>query len=93
MLDTPSNSQACPQSREQQPGLSFPIAHIDALIGLSSSTILGYEVVACESKGTVEQSLLMHLTHHLIAGDVLLADVPLAIWWIIDGVTSGRARP
>jgi hypothetical protein len=85
MPDTPSNSQAYPQSREQQPGLGFPIARIGALISLSSCTILDYQVVACEGKRTGEQSLLMNLTHHLNARDVLLADALLATWWIIEG--------
>jgi hypothetical protein len=91
MPDTPSNSQAYRQGREQQPGLGFPIARIGALIGLSSGTILDYQVAACEGKGTGEQSLLMHLTHHLNANDVLLADALLATWWIIEGATRRGA--
>ena len=52
MPDTQSNQQAYPQSREQKSGLGFPIARIGALIGLSSGAILGYQVAACEGKGT-----------------------------------------
>ncbi len=52
MPDTPSNQQAYPQSYEQKPGLGFPIARIGALIGLASGAIRGYQVVACEGKGT-----------------------------------------
>ena len=85
MPDTPSNQLAYPQSHEQKPGLGFLIARIGALIGLSSGAILGYQVVACEGKGTGEQSLFMNLTDHLNAGDVLLADALLATWWIIEG--------
>jgi hypothetical protein len=91
MPDTPSNQQAYPQSREQKPGLGFPIARIGALIGLSSGAILGYQVVACKGKGTGEQSLLTNLLGHLNAGDVLLADALLATWWIIEGATSRGA--
>lgn len=47
MPDTPSNRHAYPQSREQQPGLGFPIARIGALIGLASGAILDYQVTAC----------------------------------------------
>jgi hypothetical protein len=85
MPDTPSNQRAYPQSHEQQPGLGFPIARIGALIGLASGAILGYQVVACEGKGTGEQSLLANLLGHLHAGDVVLADALLATWWIIEG--------
>ena len=92
MPDTPSNQQAYPQSREQKPGLGFPIARIGALIGLSSGAILGYQVAACEGKGTGEQSLLRNLLDHLNTGDVLLADALLATWWIIHGATSRGAE-
>lgn len=83
MPDTSSNQQVYPQSREQKPGLGFPIARIGALIGLPSGAILGYQVVACEGKGTGEQSLLTNLLSHLDAGDVLLADALLATWWTL----------
>lgn len=80
MPDTPDNQQAWPQSREQKPGLGFPIARIGALIGLASGAVLRYQVAACEGKGTGEQSLLANLLPHLNAGDVLLADALLATW-------------
>lgn len=89
MPDTPSNQQAFPQSREQKPGLGFPVARIGALIGLASGAVLGYRVAACEGKGTGEQSLLHNLLDHIAPGDVVLADALLATWWIIEGV---RAR-
>lgn len=91
MPDTPSNQHAYPQSREQKPGLGFPIARIGALIGLSSGAILGYQVAACEGKGTGEQSLLRNLLDHLNTDDVLLADALLATWWIIHGAISRGA--
>jgi hypothetical protein len=84
MPDTPSNQQAYPQSREQKPGLGFPIARIGALIGLASGAVLRYQVAACEGKGTGEQSLLQNLLEHLNTGDILLADALLATWWIIN---------
>jgi hypothetical protein len=88
MPDTPSNQQTYPQSREQKPGLGFPIARIGALIGLSSGAMLSYQVAACKGKGTGEQSLLANMLDHLDDGDVLLADALLATWWIIYGAKS-----
>jgi len=85
MPDTPNNQQAWPQSREQKPGLGFPIARIGVLIGLASGAVLRYQVAACEGKGTGEQSLLQNLLVHLNADDVLLADALLATWWIVEG--------
>ena len=83
--DTASNQKAYPQSHEQKPGLGFPIARIGALISLASGAMLGYQVVACEGKGTGEQTLLGNLLDHLHAGDIVLADALLATWWIIEG--------
>ena len=91
MPDTPSNQLAYPQSREQKPGLGFPIARIGALIGLSSGAMLGYQVAACEGKGTGEQSLLANMMDYLNPGDVLLADALLATWWIIQGALERGA--
>lgn len=91
MPDTVSNQKAYPQSREQKPGLGFPIARIGALIGLASGAILGYQVVACEGKGTGEQTLLGNLIDKLNAGDIVLADALLATWWIIEGAIRQHA--
>ena len=91
MPDTASNQQAYPQSHEQKPGLGFPMARIGALIGLASGAMLGYQVVACEGKGTGEQTLLGNLLDHLHAGDVVLADALLATWWIIEGAVRRGA--
>ena len=91
MPDTASNQKAYPQSHEQKPGLGFPIARIGALIGLASGAMLGYQVVACEGKGTGEQTLLGNLFDHLNAGDILLADALLATWWIIEGAMGRGA--
>ena len=91
MPDTASNQKAYPQSHEQKPGLGFPIARIGALIGLASGAMLSYQVVACEGKGTGEQTLLGNLLDHLNAGDILLADALLATWWIIEGAIGRGA--
>ena len=85
MPDTVSNQQAYPQSHEQKTGLGFPIARIGALIGLASGAILAHQVVACEGKGTGEQTVLGTLLDHLNTDDVLLADALLTTWWIIEG--------
>jgi hypothetical protein len=91
MPDTVSNQKAYPQSHEQKPGLGFPIARIGALIGKASGAILGYQVVACEGKGTGEQTLFRNLLDHLNAGDIVLADALLATWWIIEGASRRGA--
>ena len=91
MPDTVSNQMAYPQNHEQKAGLGFPMARIGALIGLASGAMLGYQIVACEGKGTGEQSLLGNLLDKLNAGDIVLADALLATWWIIEGAIRRRA--
>jgi hypothetical protein len=91
MPDTPGNQAAYPQSREQKPGLGFPVARIGALIGVASGAVLHYQIAACEGKGTGEQSLLQNLLPHLDAGDVLLADALLATWWIVEAASRRGA--
>ena len=91
MPDTASNQAAYPQSREQKPGLGFPIARIGALIGLASGAVLAHQVVACEGKGTGEQSVFANLLDHLNQGDIVLADALLATWWIIEALIRRQA--
>ena len=45
--------------------------------------MIGHTVVACEGKGTGEQTLLRGLLPVLQPGDILLADALLATWWVI----------
>jgi Transposase DDE domain len=92
MPDTVSNQQAYPQSREQKRGLGFPIARIGALIGLASGVVLAHQVVACEGKGTGEQSVLGNVLEHVNAGEIVLADALLATWWIIEAVLRRHAE-
>jgi hypothetical protein len=83
MPDTPENQKEFPQSSEQQEGLGFPIARLGGLISLGSGAMIGHTVVACEGKGTGEQTLLRGLLPLLKLGDILLADALLATWWVI----------
>ncbi len=83
MPDTARNQKEFPQNSEQQEGLGFPIARVGAIISLGSGAVLGHTVVACEGKGTGEQTLLRGLQPQLKPGDVLLADALLATWWVM----------
>jgi hypothetical protein len=77
MPDTLSNQAAYPQSREQKPGLGFPIARIGALIGLAGGAVLAYQVAACEGKGTGEQSVLGNLSTILMTAT---SSWPMPCW-------------
>jgi hypothetical protein len=74
MADTPENQQEYPQSRNQEPGLGFPIARIVALFSLSVGTVLECAVGACRGKKTGEQSLFREMWGALKSGDILLGD-------------------
>ncbi len=74
MPDTKANQQAYPQSREQKPGLGFPLARLVALISLGSGAVLNWAMSACKGKGTGEQALFRELFDSLDVGDVVIAD-------------------
>lgn len=81
MPDTPANQQAYPQSREQKPGLGFPLARLVALISLGSGAVLDWAMSACKGKGTGEHSLFRELFGALQPGDVVVADRFHCTYW------------
>ena len=83
MPDTPANQAAYPQSREQKPGLGFPVARLVALISLSSGAMLDWALAACKGKGTGEQALLRELFDSLDAGDIVVADRYHCTYWTL----------
>lgn len=74
MADTPENQQEFPQSRNQKPGLGFPILRFVLVLSLSIGTVLECALGACRGKKTGEQSLFRQIQSVCQAGDVLLAD-------------------
>jgi len=91
MPDTPSNQAAYPQSREQKPGLGFPVARIGALISLATGAVLGHEMAACRGKGTGEATLFRKLYQHIVPGDIVLADALHCSWWTIAALVRAGA--
>jgi hypothetical protein len=74
MADTPENQAEYPQSRNQKPGLGFPIARFVALLSLSVGTVVECAVGACRGKKTGEQSLFRRMWGALESGDIVLGD-------------------
>lgn len=74
MPDTEANQRAFPQSREQKPGLGFPLARLLGIISLSCGAVLEWASGPCEGKNTGETALLLRLMDRFAAGDVVLAD-------------------
>ena len=74
MPDTDENQQAFPQSKEQKPGLGFPVARLVAIISLSCGAVLEWASGPCEGKGSGETTMLRGLVNRLSGGDVLLVD-------------------
>jgi len=81
MPDTAANQQAYPQSREQKPGLGFPLARLVALISLGSGAVLDWAMGACKGKGTGEHALFRQLFDSLQPGDVIIADRFHCTYW------------
>ncbi len=89
MPDTAANQRAYPQSREQKPGLGFPLARLVALISLGSGAVLNWAMSASQGKGTGEQALFRELLDSLDAGDVLIADRYHCTYWTLT-MLAGR---
>jgi len=74
MPDTETNQRAFPQSREQKPGLGFPLARLLGIVSLSCGAVLEWASGPCEGKNSGETALLWSLMDKLEAEDVVVAD-------------------
>jgi DDE family transposase len=83
MPDTAANQARFPQSREQKPGLGFPLARLVAIVSLSCGAVLEWASGPCEGKETGETALLWGLARRLRAGDVVVADRYYAGYFMI----------
>ena len=70
--DTPENQADYPQSRNQKPGLGFPLCRIVGLICLGSGAVLNAAFSRYSGKGSDEQSLLRSMLDTLERDDLLL---------------------
>lgn len=52
-------------------------------MGLAGGAVLGFEIAACQGKGTAEQTLFRTLYRHIQPGDMVLADALHCTWWTI----------
>lgn len=83
MPDTAQNQASFPQSREQKPGLGFPLVRVVAIVSLSCGAVLEWASGACEGKQTGETALLWQLAQKLCRGDVVVADRCYAGYFMI----------
>ena len=74
MADTPDNQQEFPQSRNQKPGLGFPILRFVLVISLAVGTVLECALGPCRGKKTGEQSLFRQIQAVIQEDDILLGD-------------------
>ena len=83
MPDTPSNQQAYPQPRTQEPGLGFPIARLVVLLALATAVVTGAAIGPYVGKNQGEPALLQQVLDQLNPGDVLLGDRYFGTYWIV----------
>ncbi len=74
MPDTPENQAVYPQSRNQAPGVGFPMARVVAIFSLACGVVLDAAMASIHGKKTGETTLFRKLRGILQAGDVLLVD-------------------
>lgn len=83
MPDTAQNQARFPQSREQKPGLGFPLARLVAIVSLSCGAVLEWAIGPCEGKQTGETALLWGMASQFKRGDVVIADRCYAGYFMI----------
>jgi hypothetical protein len=74
MTDTLENQAEYPQSRNQKPGLGFPMLRMVVIFSLAVGTVLECAIGPCRGKKTGEQSLFRQLWDTLQPGDIVLGD-------------------
>jgi len=74
MPDTRKNQKEYPQSREQQPGVGFPIARLVVVFSLACGTALEMAIGPFKGKRTGENSLFRRLWDKLDPRDIVLGD-------------------
>ena len=92
MPDTPANQKAYPQSRNQKPGVGFPLARLVVLISLATGCILRTRLGPRPGKGTGEGSLFAGMLDDFQAGDLVLADAGFSSFWLIASVRGRGAE-
>lgn len=83
LADTPTNQEAYPQPRSQQPGLGFPQCRLVGILCLASGAVLNAAMGPCKGKGSDEQSLLRSILDTLESGDLLLGDAFYATYFLL----------
>lgn len=89
MPDTPANQAVYPQSRNQAPGVGFPIARVMLVLSLACGTVRDLAIGPMRGKKTGENTLLRTLGGALQKGDVLLVDRLLGSY---QELATNRAR-
>ena len=83
MPDTPANQAVYPQSRNQKPGLGFPLCRMVGLVCLGSGALLDVAIGRYRGKGGDEQTLLRSICDTLERGDLLLGDAFYATYFLL----------
>ena len=91
MPDTPQNQAAYPQSRNQKPGVGFPLARILIIFSLSVGTALELAVGRCRGKGQSELGLFRQLVDTFQPGDLMLADRFHCTWFTLAALQARGA--
>ena len=83
MPDTPDNRAVYPQSKEQAPGVGFPLARLVLVACLATGAALGAAMGPHSGKGNSELSLVRTLLDSFEPGDVMLADALYCSYFLI----------
>jgi len=74
MPDTPVNQAAFPQSRNQAPGVGFPLARLMIIVSLATGLALELAIGPTRGKKTGENTMFRGIQDVLEPGDIFLGD-------------------
>jgi hypothetical protein len=89
--DTPENQAVYPQSKNQKPGLGFPLCRLVGMINLSSGVVVNMALGSYSGKGTGEQSLLRKILYSINKNDVIVGDAYYGSYFLLQALIQKGA--
>ena len=88
MPDTAANQAAFPQSKNQKPGVGFPLARLVAIISFATGCVLQTRVGSRLGAGSGEGSLVAQMLQEFQPNDLLLGDAAFSSYWLIASLQA-----
>jgi IS4 transposase len=74
MPDTEANKKVFPKHNNKKKNIGFPLVRLEAVMSLTTGSVIDYTMAACKGKGTGEISLLRKILGCIEENDILIGD-------------------